>query len=155
METRFSVRWEITLGSRAFLVKLTVAEQPKKLEAFYGTPVFIIASPSWTRWIHSTHPGSSISLRSILTLFSHLRLGLPWILFRQYLEHKAFVIHHCLSSLLVLVRQRTDVYTITAQRSLQLPATYACFACQRSHNGTVRTPGRTILAAMSYQFRAG
>jgi hypothetical protein len=64
------------------LEKLTVTQLVKKFIAFYGTQrfttVFIARhwSLMWARCIQSTtfHP---ISLRSILILFSHLRLGLP------------------------------------------------------------------------------
>jgi len=50
-------------------------------------------SPSWTRFIHSTH-FHPISLRSILILSSHLRLGLPNALpFRFWDQNLIYIFH--------------------------------------------------------------
>jgi len=65
------------------------SESQKKLPAFYGTRRFITVvisarhlSLSWARSIQSILPHPT-SLRSILTLSFHLRLGLPSGLFRS------------------------------------------------------------------------
>jgi hypothetical protein len=59
----------------------------KNFPAFYGTQKFITAftralywSLSWARSIQSI-PSHPISLRSFLTLSTHLRLGVPSVLF--------------------------------------------------------------------------
>jgi len=77
----------LTPYSRDLLDKQIVTQIIKKFPARYGNwifiPMFITAchwSLSWARWIQSSssHPSS---LRSILILSSHLRLGLPNSLF--------------------------------------------------------------------------
>ena len=67
--------------------QLTGLQLVKNFSAFYGTRRFIIAltslrqpSLSWASPIQSTYP-HPISLRSILILSTHLRLGLPSGLF--------------------------------------------------------------------------
>ena len=69
--------------SRVLLEKLTGFQLVKKFSAFYGTRKFITAftiarhlSISWASSIQSLTPHPT-SLRSILILSSHLRLGLP------------------------------------------------------------------------------
>jgi hypothetical protein len=64
--------------------KLIATQIVKKFPAFYGTRRFITVFTtarhkpiSWARWIQST-PHHSMSLRSILMLSSHLRVG-PYI----------------------------------------------------------------------------
>jgi len=73
----------LTPWSRVLLEKLTSLQLVNKFPAFYGTRKFITAltsvrhlSLSWASSIQSTHPHPT-SLRSILILSSHLRLGLP------------------------------------------------------------------------------
>ena len=77
----------LTPRCRVLLEKLTGLQLVKKFPAFYGTRRFITAltsvrhlSLSWASQIQSTylHP---TSWRSILILFTHLRLGLPSGLF--------------------------------------------------------------------------
>ena len=70
-----------------FLEKLTCSHLVKKFPAFYGTRRFITAftnahhlSLSWASSIQSILPHPT-SWRSILILFSYLRLGLPSCLF--------------------------------------------------------------------------
>jgi hypothetical protein len=67
----------------ALLEKLPIAQPLKKFPAFYGTRRFITAftralhwSLSWARSIQSL-PSHPTSLRSILIVSTHLRLGLP------------------------------------------------------------------------------
>ena len=74
----------ITTGSRVLLEKLTVSQLVQKFPAFYGTRKFITVfirvrhlSLSWTSSIQSIPPTSWIF---ILTLSSHLRLGIPSVL---------------------------------------------------------------------------
>jgi hypothetical protein len=69
--------------SWALLEKLSIMQLLKNFPAFYGTQRFITVftralhwSLFWARSIQSI-PSHSISLRSILILFTHLRLGLP------------------------------------------------------------------------------
>jgi hypothetical protein len=73
----------LTPWSRVLLEKPTVIHLLKNFPAFYGNRRFITvftrarnSSLSWVRWIHSIPP-HCISLRSILILFSYLRLGIP------------------------------------------------------------------------------
>jgi len=73
--------------SRVLLEKPTGLQLVKKFSAFYGTRRFITAftsarhlSLSWASSIQSI-PQHPTSWRSILILFSHLRLGLPNDLF--------------------------------------------------------------------------
>jgi len=77
----------LTPQSRVLLDKLTGFQPVKKLPAFYGTRRFITAlirarhlSLSWASSIQSIPPHST-SWRSILILYSLLRLGLPSGLF--------------------------------------------------------------------------
>jgi hypothetical protein len=73
--------------SSALLEKLSIVQVLKNFQAFYGTRRFITVfkralhwSLSWARSIQSI-PSNPISIRSILILSSHLRLGLPSGLF--------------------------------------------------------------------------
>jgi hypothetical protein len=73
----------LTPCNRVPLVKLTGLHLVKKFPAFYRTRRFLTAltsarhlSLSWASPIQSSHPHPT-SWRSILTLSSHLRLGLP------------------------------------------------------------------------------
>ena len=75
--------YSLTPWSRVLLEKLTVPQLVKKFPAFYGNQRFITAftnvrhlSLFLTSSIQST-PSHPTSWRSILTLSSHLRLGLP------------------------------------------------------------------------------
>ena len=77
----------LTAWCRVLLEKLTGLQLVKKFPAFHGTPRFITAltsvrhlSLSWTNPIQSIYPHPT-SLRPILILFTHLRLGLPSGLF--------------------------------------------------------------------------
>jgi hypothetical protein len=72
-----------TMSRYHSLTELPIVQPLKNFPAFYGTRRFITVfkralhlSLSWARSIQSitSHP---ISLRSILILFTHLRLGLP------------------------------------------------------------------------------
>jgi hypothetical protein len=74
-------------GAGFLLEKLTGLQLVKKCPAFYGTRRFLTAltsarhlSLSCASPIHSSHPHPT-SWRSILTLSSHQRLGLPSALF--------------------------------------------------------------------------
>jgi hypothetical protein len=69
--------------SWALLEKLPIVQLLKNFPEFYGTRRFITVftralhwSLSWARWIQSI-PSHHISLRFILILSTHLRLGLP------------------------------------------------------------------------------
>ena len=73
----------LTPWCRVLLEKLTGLQLVKKFQAFYGTRRFITAltsvrhlSLSWANPIQSIYPHPT-SWRSILILFTHLRLGLP------------------------------------------------------------------------------
>ena len=73
----------LTPWCRVLLEKLTGLQLVKKFPAFHGTRRFITAltsvrhlSLSWARPIQSIYPHPT-SWRSILILFTHLRLGLP------------------------------------------------------------------------------
>jgi len=82
-----TLSYSLTPWSRVLLEKLTDSQPVKKFPAFYGTRRFITAFTSvrhlllsWTNSIQSMPPHPT-SWRSILILFSHLRLGLPSGLF--------------------------------------------------------------------------
>ena len=73
----------LTPWCRVLLEKLTGLQVVKKFPAFHGTRMFITAltsvrhlSLSWASPIQSIYPHPT-SWRSILTLSTHLRLGLP------------------------------------------------------------------------------
>ena len=75
--------YTITPWCRVFLEKLTGLQLVKKFPAFHGTPRFVTAltnvrqlSLSWASPIQSIYPHPT-SWRSIIILFTHLRLGLP------------------------------------------------------------------------------
>ena len=77
----------LTPSSRVLIERLAGSQLVKKLHAFYGTRRLITAFTSarqlslpWASSIQSMPPHST-SWRSILTLSSHLRLGLPSGLF--------------------------------------------------------------------------
>jgi len=77
----------LTPWCRVLLEKLTGLQLVKKFPAFHGTQTFITAlttvrqlSLSWANPIQSIYPHPT-SWRSILILFTHLRLGLPSGLF--------------------------------------------------------------------------
>ena len=77
----------LTPWSRVLLEKLASLQLVKNFPAFYGTRRFLTAltsarhlSLSWASPIQSSYPNPT-SWRSILILFSHLRLGLPSGLF--------------------------------------------------------------------------
>ena len=82
-----NITYLLTPWCRVLLEKLTGLQLVKKFPAFYGTRRFITAfassrhpSLSWTSPIQSTCPQHT-SWRSILILSTHLRLGLPNVLF--------------------------------------------------------------------------
>ena len=84
----------LTPCSRVLLEKLTGFQLVKKFPAFYGTRRFIIAvtsarhlSLSCASSIQSIHPHPT-SWRSIWILPSHLRLGLPSVLFPLRFPHQ-------------------------------------------------------------------
>ena len=73
----------LTPWCRVLLEKLTGLQLVKKFPAFHGTRRFITTftsvrhlSLSWPRSVQSIYPHPT-SWRSILILFTHLRLGLP------------------------------------------------------------------------------
>ena len=77
----------LTPRCRVLLEQLTGLQLVKKFPTFHGTPRFIPAltsvrhlSLSWASPIQSIYPHPT-SWRSILILFTHLRLGLPSGLF--------------------------------------------------------------------------
>ena len=77
----------LTPWRRVLLEKLTGLQPVKKFPAFHGTRRFITAltsvrhlSVSWASPIQSIYPHTT-SWRSILIVFTHLRLGLPSGLF--------------------------------------------------------------------------
>ena len=76
----------LTPRCRVLLEKLTGLQPVKKFPAFHGTRRFITALTSvrhpvsWASPIQSTYPHPT-SWRSILILYTHLRLGLPSGLF--------------------------------------------------------------------------
>ena len=79
--------WIITRCSTVLLEKLTGSQPVNTLPAFYDTQKFTTTftsarhlSQSWASSIQSIPPYHT-SWRSILILFSHLRLGLPSCLF--------------------------------------------------------------------------
>ena len=83
----FMRNYLLTPWCRVLLEKLTGLQLVKKFPLFYGTRRFITAltsvrqlSLSWASPIQSTHPHPT-SWRSILILSTHLRLGLPSVLF--------------------------------------------------------------------------
>jgi hypothetical protein len=74
--------YSLTPRCRVLLEQLTGLQLVKKFPAFHGTRRFITAltsvrhmSLSWASPIHSIHP-HPVSWRSIIILFTHLRLGL-------------------------------------------------------------------------------
>jgi len=76
-------KYLLTPWCRVLFEKLTGFQLVKKFPAFHGTRRFITAltsvrhlSLSWANPIQSIYPHST-SWRSILILFTHLRLGLP------------------------------------------------------------------------------
>jgi hypothetical protein len=79
---------------RVVLEQLTGLQLAKKFPVFHGTPTFIIAlrsvrhmSISWASPIQSIYPHPT-DRRSILTLSTHLRLGLPSGLFPSVFPSK-------------------------------------------------------------------
>ena len=77
----------LTPGCRVLLEQLSGLQLVKKFPAFHGTRRFITAltivshlSLSWASPIQSIYPHPS-SWRSILILSTHLRLGIPSVLF--------------------------------------------------------------------------
>jgi len=79
----FNIWLLLTPGSRDLLEKLTGTQLGKEFPTFYGTWSFITIfttarhlSLSWASSIHSIPPHTTF-WRSILLLFSHLRLGIP------------------------------------------------------------------------------
>jgi hypothetical protein len=83
----FEPHWLTHSLSWALLEKLSIVQLLKNFPAFYETRRFIIVFTrtlhwflSWARWIQSI-PFHPVSLRSILILIAHLRLGLPSGLF--------------------------------------------------------------------------
>ena len=79
----YLINYLITPWSRVLLENPTSSQLVKKLPELYGTRRFITAfrsdrhlSLSWARSIHFLPPHTT-SWRSILILYSHLRLGLP------------------------------------------------------------------------------
>ena len=85
--------------STVLLEKLTGSQLVKKFPTFYGTQRFITAftsarhlSLSWASSIRSI-PSHPTSLRSIIILSSHLRLGLPSGLFPSGFPTKTLYTH--------------------------------------------------------------
>jgi hypothetical protein len=86
--------------SWALFEKLLIVRPLKKFPAFYGTQRFITVFTraihwylSWARSIQSI-PSHPVSLRPILILFTHLRLGLPSGLFPSWfppLPHSCYM----------------------------------------------------------------
>jgi hypothetical protein len=83
-----------------FHEKLTLARLVNNFSAYYRTRMLITTftrarhwSLSWARWIQFT-PSHPISLRSILLLSSHLRLGLPSGLFLSCFPTKILYAFH-------------------------------------------------------------
>ena len=79
----FKQPYSLTPRCRVLLEKLTGLQLVKKFPAFHGTRRFITAftsvrhlSLSWASPIQSIYPHPT-SWRSILILYTHLRLGLP------------------------------------------------------------------------------
>ena len=79
----YNLTYLLTPWCRVLLEKLTGLQLVKKFPAFHGTRRFITAltsvrylSLSWASPIQSIYPHPT-SWRSILILFTHLRLGLP------------------------------------------------------------------------------
>ena len=73
----------LTPWCRDLLEKVTGLQQVKKFPAFHGTRRFVTAltsvrhlSLSWANTVQSIYPHPT-SWRSVLILFTHLRLGLP------------------------------------------------------------------------------
>jgi hypothetical protein len=103
-------RKKLTPWSAVLLQKLTVTQLVEKFSAFYGTRRFISLFTrshhcflSWARWIQST-TSHTISLRSILIISFHLRLGLP----QKHILKFCFVLSYVV---LVSILQTTDVLT--------------------------------------------
>jgi hypothetical protein len=97
------------------LMKLTVAQIFKEFPAFYGTWRFITVfttaynlSLYWATWIQS-RPSQPISLRSIVTLFFHLRFGLPSVLFLSSLSGQIFVHIYHLPIFVKLVQINSEI----------------------------------------------
>ena len=81
--SRYLLTYFLTPWCRVLLEKLTGVKPVKKFPAFHGTRRFIATltsvrhlSLSWASPIQSIYPYPT-SWRSILILFTHLRLGLP------------------------------------------------------------------------------
>ena len=93
----YVISYSITPWSRVLLEKLIGLQLVKKFPTFYVTRRFISPvtsahhlSLSWARSIQSTPPHPT-SWRSILLLYSHLRLGLPSGLFPSGYPHRKSV----------------------------------------------------------------
>ena len=79
----YLLNYLLTPWCRVLLEKLTGVQLVKKFHAFHGTRRFITAltsvrhlSLSWASLIQSIYPHPT-SWRSVLILYTHLRLGLP------------------------------------------------------------------------------
>ena len=83
MHLTYSLTYLLTPRSRVLPEQLTGLQLVKKFSAFHGTRRFITALTSlrhlslfWASPIHSIYPHPT-SWRSVVTLSTHLRLGLP------------------------------------------------------------------------------